>query len=279
MTTRTSSGEPDTGKLIAAVRQAKRWFACGRRRVSEDKPLWLGMSLVYFALGVLLSLIPFMGDLLLILISPMLLAGVIWRRTLAEYSLATPVPSAGSDWQRRGDEWIRRPAQELLGIFAQEEKMFAAILLGIVTLGLIMLVKIFGYLLVGGSVLSALAASQTDIVPVSAVIGMLVVAVLAVLLAMGLCYSVPFTVVGGRQPLAAITDSFIACRDNAAALLVLVAPFFLIYVLIASAFVKSAWLGYLLLLSLGLLGLPVFVASVYCSYLMLFPPSPSQLRR
>jgi hypothetical protein len=105
------------------------------------------------------------------------------------------------------------------------------------------------------------------------------VAVLSLLLGMGLLFSVPLTVLANRQPLAAISVSFSACRENAVALLALTVPFFLVYLVILLAYAKSHWLGYLLLVSVGFLALPVFVAAVYCSYLTLYPPNPSGFRQ
>jgi hypothetical protein len=260
------------------LRQARDWIACGRRLVLEQLSLWYGMSAVYIVLGFLLTLIPFMGHLLLILITPMLLAGVLWGRAHPEQ--AEPVAAASSSpVQALFQTWIAQPAQELMRIFTQEDKIFAAVLLGIVTLGLVMLVKITGYLLVGGSMLSGLAASQMGMTQVTTLLGMVLVAGLSVLLGMGLLYSVPLTVLGNRQPLDAISESFSACRANAKPLLALVVPFFLVYVVILAAFANSPWLGSLLTVSVGLLALPLFIASVYCSYLTLFPTDPSNPRR
>jgi hypothetical protein len=264
----------DTGLSLA-----RRWIACGRYLVLQQQSLWYGMAAVYIVLGFLLTLIPFMGHLLLILITPMLLAGVIWgraqERQVPPAAPAEPIPSA----QRILQEWIAQPAQELMCIFTQEGKMFGAVLLGIVTLGLVMVVKIIGYLLIGGSMISGLAADLAGGTPFTALLGMVLVAGLSVLLGMGLLYSVPLTVLGNRQPLDAISESFTACRANARPLLALVAPFFLVYVVILAAFANSLWLGSLLTVSVGLLALPLFIAAVYCSYLTLFPPEPSDPRR
>ena len=60
------------------IRQGIDWIVLGSRMVLDRKPLWFGMTAVYFVFAYLLNLIPFMGDLLLILITPMLLAGVVW---------------------------------------------------------------------------------------------------------------------------------------------------------------------------------------------------------
>lgn len=274
-----SSSNNENSNGNTGLGQGKAWIACGQRLVLEQKSLWYGMTAVYFVLGFVLKLIPFMGDLLLILITPMLLASVVWGRAQENHVEPAPKPEPSSPAQALFQAWIAQPAQELMRIFTQEDKMFAAILLGIVTLGLAMLVKIIGYLLVGGSMLSGLAASQMGAAQITTLLGMALVALLSLLLAMGLFYSVPLTVLANRQPLAAISESFSACRENAAALLTLTVPFFLLYVVIMVAFAKSHWLGYLLLISVGLLALPVFIAAVYCSYLTLYPSNPSSFRR
>ncbi|MHB1142046.1 MAG: hypothetical protein ACYC1T_09830 [Sulfuricaulis sp.] len=257
------------------VRQARDWITCGRQLVLQQQSLWYGMAALYIVLGFLLTLIPFMGHLLLILITPMLLAGVIWGR-----SQERPVaPAAGTPAQRILQEWVAQPAQELMCVFTQEGRMFAAVLLGIVTLGLVMVVKIIGYLLIGGSMIAGLAADLAGDTSFLTLLGMVLVTFLSVLLGMGLLYSVPLTVLGNRQPLDAISESFTACRVHAKPLLALVAPFFLVYVVILAAFANSPWLGSLLTVSIGLLALPLFIAAVYCSYLALFPPDPSNPRR
>ena len=265
----------DSGTSSAGLAQAWAWIVCGRRLVRQQQSLWYGMAAVYFALAFLLKLIPLGGTLLLILLTPMLLAGVLWGQELvrgAEPRPAAPNSSTAALFQA----WVARPAQELLRIFSHEEKVYPAVLLGIVTLGLAIFVLIPRDWFVGGSMVSGLAASGSG-VPYLMILKIAVVVVLYVLLAMGLLFSVPLTVIGERLPLASIGESFSACRAHTLPLLALVAPFFLVYLIIVLAFAKAHWLGYLLTLSAGLLALPLFVASIYCSYLALFiNPSDQQ---
>lgn len=270
------------------------WIVFGVRAVLDRKPLWFGMTAVYFVLGFLLNMIPFMGDLLLILITPMLLAGVVWGRT-REYQTGqageadTALPPTPGMFQA----WVTGPAQELTRIFSQEEeragdgvpadqrtgKAFDAVLLGIITLGLVMLVQITGYLLIGGSMVSGLAASQMSAPQPGTIVGMLVVSIMYVILGMGLFYSVPLTVLGNRQPLAAIADSFSLCRKNALAVMTLSVPFLIVYLVIQAAFAEYNWLGYLLVLSVGFVLLPVFIASALNSYLSLHHSLPPAAQR
>jgi hypothetical protein len=258
------------------IRQGIDWIVLGVRMVLDQKPLWFGMTAVYFVLGFLLKLIPFMGDLLLILITPMLLAGVVWGRAQKNHAGQTGEAGAGlTATPGVFQSWFMGPAQELMRIFTQEDLAFGAVLLGIITLGLSMLVKFAGDLLIGGSMVSGLAASELSAPQPGTILGMLVVAVLYVLLAMALFYSVPLTVLGNRQPLAAIAESFSLCRQNAPALIILAIPFFIVYLVILAAFAENHWLAYPLLLSVGFVLLPVFVASALSSYLGLAPSLPA----
>ncbi|MDH5511858.1 MAG: hypothetical protein OEY27_01455, partial [Gammaproteobacteria bacterium] len=241
------------------LHQAKAWIVCGRRLVLEQNSLWYGMAAVYIVLGFLLTLIPFMGHLLLILITPMLLASVIWGRAQEPHGPPAPATVQPVSAQALLQTWIAQPAQELMRIFTQEDKIFGAVLLGIITLGLVMTVKIAGYLLIGGSMISGLTAGPAGGFQITMLLGMVLVVALSVLLAMGLFYCVPLTVLGNRRPLDAVTESFITCRQNARTLLPLVLPFFLVYLVIVAAFARSDWLGILLLISVGLLTLPLFV--------------------
>jgi hypothetical protein len=273
-----SNGSPP-GKIAPGenrgIGQGTAWIVQGWRRVQEQPPLWFGMAVIYLVFGFTLKLIPFMGDLLLVLITPLLLASVVAVLAREKSAVHESMNSKTDSMPALLQAWLSQPAQELISIFIREDKVFGAVLLGIVTLGLVMLVKITGYLLIGGSMVSGLTAGQLNASQLTTVLGMLVVAMLYLGLAMGLLYTVPRTVLGNRPPFEAIADSFIACRDNAVPLLTLAAPFFIVYLVIIAAFAKNHWLGYLLMFSAGGVALPVFVASVYCSYLALYPPDHS----
>ncbi|MHB8622407.1 MAG: hypothetical protein ACYC9J_05030 [Sulfuricaulis sp.] len=255
-------------------RQGIAWIVHGHREVRQHRSLWFGMTAVYFLLGFLLKLIPFMGDLLLILISPMLLAGVVVGRAQANRAAqpadARHTPTAIATWLQA---WVIQPAQELVRIFTADDKVFGAVLLGIVSLGLVMLVNIAGYLLIGGSMLSGLTASDLMAPQMATLLGMLVVAMLYLVLTMALFYSVPLTMLGNRDPLAAIAESFSICRKNPRPLVTLGTPFFIVYLILMAVFTRYHWLGYLLVFTAGFVTLPEFIASALFSY-QSFAPLP-----
>ena len=255
-----------------AIGRAGAWIACGWRLIQEHKSLWFGMSGLYLVFAFVLKRIPFMGDLLITLITPMLLAGVVWGRAHDHRATSPSVTGPAPPWTQA---WLVQPARELGLIFHREDKIFPAVLLGIITLGLSTLVRIAGDLLVGGSMVSGLTATPLDVPQISTVLGMVAIVALYLALTMGLFYSVPLTVLANRQPLAAVAESFSLCRRNALPLLTLAAPFFVVYLLIMAGFAVYHGWAHLLIATAGLTALPLFVATVYCSYLALHPLHPS----
>ena len=255
------------------IHQGIAWIVQGWHLIQEQPPLWFGMAAIYLVLGFLLKQIPIGGELLMILISPMLLASVVWGRAHASH--AEPLGQS-SPVQALLQDWIVLPARELVCIFNHVEKTVPPVLLSILTLGLMLvIVMIPRESLVGGSMMSGLAASNFSDLQFIMLLKMLVVAALYVILAMCLFYSVPLTVLKNRPPFDAIAESFKACREHAVPRLVLTVPFFVVYLVILAAFAKNHWLGVLFVISAGVVALPVFVASVYCSYLALYPPDHS----
>ena len=61
----------------ADLRHGWSWVLDGLRALKKDVRLWIGMGLVFMLIAIVLKLIPFIGLLLLVLISPMLLAGAL----------------------------------------------------------------------------------------------------------------------------------------------------------------------------------------------------------
>lgn len=255
-----------------AIAQAGSWIACGWRLIREHKAPWFRMAALYLVLAFVLKHIPFMGDLLLILITPMLLASVVWGRAHAHRADELPATGGAPSWS---EAWLMRPARELSLVFSRPDKAFPGVLLGIITLVLAMLVRFAGDLLIGGSMVSGLTAARLDVLQITTVLAMLVVASLYLVLAMGLFYSVPLTVLANRQPLTAVAESFSLCWRHAAPVAALVTPFFAVYLLIVAGFAFAPEWGYLLMATAGWLALPVLVASVYCSYHTLHPPHHS----
>lgn len=253
-----------------------KWIACGAALVVRDPWLWLGMTAIYFLIALLLLAIPFAGSFVLILITPIMLAGALLaarsgRRGVVEAAEPAATLPSGSVRQRLLQDLLKRPARTLFQVLADTDRTLTMIIVCIVSLGLAILVAIPELLLTGGSLVSGLTSGHlADPLRPTMLAAAGTVAILYLLLAMGLLYLVPLTLFAERLAIPAVAESFRACARHLAPLAVFVAPFFLVNLAILAAFSQVRWLGYLLSFTLGLAALPVFVAGLYCSYEELF---------
>jgi uncharacterized membrane protein len=257
------------------------WLRCGWQRVRAQHALWLGMSLIYLALGFALRLIPLAGNLLLILVSPLLLAGALLAaRDDAAAAAGTPPAAAPHTEKLRFAlrAWLANPARRLFQAFGTPQKLFALISVCIVTLGLTMIVGIAEYALTGGSIISGLAGAKlTGPLKLTLLVGVVIVAALYVLLAMALFYLVPLTLFRGVEPMRAVGESFRACRANALPLLVFAGVFLLPTLAILYFLAIEPVIGYPLAFAGAFVLLPTFVAGGYCSFETLFLAPAAQV--
>lgn len=229
--------------------QAWRWLRCGWQLLLQAPPLWLGMGALYLALGAVLEAIPFAGHLLFVLLSPMLLAGAL-------YALPPSAAAPGAN-----------PARQLLQAFASETRVYPAILMGIMVVGLVVLLEIAQYFIGAGSFTATLTATRHGVVQTASALARFVAGVMLLgLLAMALFYAVHRTVYGHREPLTAIADSFAAAKQHLGALATIAAVFLVPYIVVAGAFQIAPLLGYVALFSVGVIAVPALVLASYCSY-------------
>lgn len=256
-----------------AIAQGWRWLNCGWQRLSEQRLLWLGMSELYLIGAVLLEAIPFVGHLVLVLVSPMLLAGALLALKEPS-SISTDPASARTNAFAHPLDYVRVPACQLLGAFNTESRIYAAVLMGIVVLGMVVVVAICQYFIGAGTLGSGWSAARHGTAPPALLfVRLLAAGILDVLLFMGLLYAVHRAVFAWREPMTAIAESFRACARYPLPLSVFAGAFVLPYIAIAGAFRLTSWFGYALLFTLGAVLLPLFVLTSYCSYRDIFPSS------
>lgn len=256
---RPSAGSAAT--VAAELRRGWGWGRSGWEQVRGNLPLWIGMSCLYLVPAALLARLPFAGPLLVLLLSPMLLAGVL---------LAAERGGVRPDKDTAYERWLARPRRALVAALVDEVHIYPAILLGIITLGLVVLLFIVEHLFGFGSFSGVFGPAARNAPWWAIALGLVGAVILHALLAMGLLYAVHRTVLAGRDPIAAVGDSLAACTRHPAAALALVALYAIPYLAIVLAFSLSALLGYLLLFTVGVFALPIFVAASLVSYRDLF---------
>jgi hypothetical protein len=206
-----------------------------------------------------------MGGLVLVLISPWLLAGAL----AGAHEPAAP-PAAGlKGWL---DALFTAPARRFALPVRDEHRLAALAISCVLVFGFALLIRIMEELVLkGGSMATGLAATGlappmgTGFLIATAIVGVTYVALL-----MAVFFLVPLVLFGRRAPMDAMVESFQTCLRNAGAWFLLIGIFFVPYAAIVFAYAWIPWTGVVLTLTLGFLLLPLFVATSYVSFQSLF---------
>ena len=256
------------------ARAALDWIVCGVERVRRERERWVGAALVYLITAVVLHRVPFLGDLVLILLSPFLLGSLL--QAAEQEAVPPPVALERDNWRALTRVYLLQPLRGFGRLFRDEERLLPALMLSILVLGGIVLAQIVAYLLIGGSPVGGLNATSLAVAGRGGLLPLLlaIVLLLYLLLTMALFYSVPLTVLDGRTPPTALFESFRGCKRNALPLSLFTLVFFLPYAVIVGAFNLSRWLGYPILFLLGTATLALFLAAAHCSFQALYRRLP-----
>lgn len=247
------------------VRRGLSWIAGGWRLMRGDWMLWIMMTFIYMVIAIGLKMIPFIGVLILILISPIVLAGVL----IGAQNLEAGMRGEASGTARGARGHLHRAIRQLFSGFLQEDQLLPIMVISTLTLSGAVIIEILAQLLkVGGPALPAmLAGSVGPAIWLPALVSLVIVLVLQIALVMAVFYAVPLVLFRKEYPLSAIEKSFRACVQNALPLLVFGLPFAVVSTVadvlyFALDFPKD----YLVLFVLGMFALPFFVSGLYRSY-------------
>jgi uncharacterized membrane protein len=263
--------------------RGRAWIECGWALLRQDPWRWGAVAALYMLFAVALDQLPFVGRLLLVLITPLLVAGPM---AALQEAAGAPVPAPAPE-RPVGATAIAariapsavRAARTLVQGFTEPEKMMHLLVVGALSLGAVVLLQILAQLLrVGGHLLvglpAAIAASGFTLEVAAPLIGLAVVLSLRLILILAVLYAVPLIMLAEEPPLAALRASLAAARRNPMALGLFGLAFAAAYLLLVVPFALWHPLGYLVALTAGSLVAAVFLTGVYCSYRELFRPGP-----
>lgn len=226
------------------------WIVEGWQLFAKAPGMWIVILLIYLAISVVLSLIPFVGTLAHALLSPVLVGGMLY----------------GAAALARGETL---EIAHLFRGFQDQERMGPLVLLGAISVGGYVLIALVLVMFMGGGLIMGATLDSTGaIVPPEAMGGLLagaglvavlIVVVIGFVIAMALLYGTPLVMLAGQNAWPAAQDSIAACWINVLPLLV----FGLIYLVLAVVAAIPLGLGFLIL---G----PVTVCAVYASYREVF---------
>jgi uncharacterized membrane protein len=225
------------------ISRASEWLTEGWQIFTAAPGVWVAISVVFLLINVLFSMIPGLGSLASMLLTPVLFAGLLE---------CTRIVAAG-------------------GIL-QFDQMFAGfrrntgnlVMIGLITLGAMAVVATIAFAIVfvggGASTLSAIQAGTTSAASIGLALGGLVFGaliglVLVVPITMAWWFAPALVIFDGMAPLEAMKSSYMACLHNWISLSI---QGILLFVLIIIA-VITLGLGFLVLV-------PVATASIFISY-------------
>jgi len=256
--------------------QAWHWLACGWRLAHRSPQRFVAMSLWYVLIAVLLARLPFLGPLLLVLITPAL-AGGAWLTLRELTDDRAPAPTQ-IDGERDGlrsplRRYVAQPLHALLRALSDERRALSTVVLCLVCLGVVMALKIIEYVLIGGSLISALQSPEVmSWLRPTTMAAMVVVVILTVLAAMGLIFVVPLVLEARLDAFAALGRSFVGSAHRFLPVALFVVPFVIVDVALAYLFTINIYLGYFATFTLAPIALASFLGGIACSFGDVFPP-------
>lgn len=259
------------------------WIKQGMLLFGREPVLWLAMAFVYLSMAILLSLIPFIGWLILVLITPLCVLGAL-PLAQARDGLGLPADTvppldtpASRPWLHYLRDLLTRAARRLFSGFREEDRLLPIMVISTLLLGGVVVIKILAQLLkIGGATLPAiLAGSVGPSVWITALIGLLVVLCLEALLLMLFLYTVPLILFRRQHPLPSIELSFDGARNSLGAFAIFIGVFAAAGESVRVLFLLLRFpFDYLVVVLAGLVLLPVFIAGLYASYRDLFTQPP-----
>lgn len=237
------------------------WYVCGWSLFQAQPLVWLGWLLLLAAFLFLTQVVPLVGGALYTFLSPALTAGVYYG---ARQQARGGGPELGQLFQGFRDPRRRGPLLVLGGLY----------------LGLSLVVFFLLLFAVSGMVLSVISPAELEALEAGrmdpreildrlrftppVVVGVLVSLTLLTVVLMAMWFAPILVMLGGREPLAALLESFRAWLRNWLPL----SLFGLVFLPLAFLAALPFGLGLLILM-------PVAMAAVYCSYDEIFGDGPA----
>jgi uncharacterized membrane protein len=223
------------------------WLVAGWQLFLQAPAPWIVMAIIYLAIGMVLSLIPFIGTLANTLITPALMGGMVYGAAMLS---------------QEG----RLEIVHLFWAFQDQRRLGPMLTLGALLAGALVIMILLVVGVAGGALLSSgHLAGMNDNRMISLLFGMGAFALLLILLVMlvitmALFYAVPLVMLAGREPWQSLQDSVVVCFANFLPLSV----FGLVYIVLAVLATLPLGLGFLVLI-------PVTFGAIYASYRDVFP--------
>ena len=225
---------------------------------------WLAMATVYVALAGALQIVPFIGYLVMVLLTPLMLAGALLTAQEWETNAANTV--VASEWHERLMQRLSDAVAKLFRVFTDSDRALTAMVISTFTLGAVVLLQIIAQLLrVGGAALPAMAAGSVSAsVWLPALLSLIFIWVVKLFLILLATLAVQLAVFRRDAPLHAMETAARICASQPASLALLALALLVPIVLVAYISVPIAYL-------VALAALPLYVLAMHFTFKTLYP--------
>lgn len=227
---------------------------------------WLAMATVYVAIAGALQIIPFIGYLVMVLLTPLMLAGALVTAHEWDADARAHDTGASGEWRERLMQRLSDAVAKLFRVFGDSDHALATMVVATFTLGAVVLLQIVAQLLrVGGAALPAMAAGSVSAsVWLPALLSLIFIWLVKLFLILLATLAVALVIFRGHAPLHAMEASVRICVQQARGL-ALIALLLLVPIVIVAYI--SAPIAYLV----ALVTLPLYVLALYFTFKTLYP--------
>lgn len=252
------------------------WLHAGLRVYGKAPAVWAALALVYLAIGFLLNLLPFVGRLVMVLLSPLFAAGAF--ALAAELEQAAPAEPPPMPSSRTGGravaELFKQAAGRLFSVSGNLDRALPFLIVGAFALGGVVFIQILVQSLkVGTHTLSVLfsgAIALSALLPT--LLGLITVVAIEIAFAMTLAFVVALILFQNQAPLSALRISFTTSLANTLPLTTFSLPFLLGLGALQWLFSAVGSYAYIAYFVLGVTLLPILIAGLYRSHRELHAP-------
>lgn len=251
------------------------WISCGWRRFGKDLESWMLMALFYLAGALVLVRVPFMGVLILVFLTPLLMAGTLI--TAEELSKKSERKKNGhssrlkQSLRHQFTGSLSSAARGLFRVFSHDDKIFPILQISMIAVGLTLLVQFAVGMIAGAVLLDTVQIGQIGAIQgVQIMVALLAAVSLYFLLAVLFVFAIPLCALGEATVLGGIYYSYRAVAQNWRP--------FLVYLIVLSippalAILCASLLpmaGLVIALIIGCFSFPIIVNSNLCCYKLIY---------
>lgn len=252
------------------ARHAFHWIGCGWRFWRRNPVVWLLVGLAYVLFAALMTRLPYFGILLALLVTPVLGAScllTVHQQVTQPRARSAVVAARGAAVQARLGRLFRDWLGALFRCCTIEDKLLGLMGIGFGTMIAGVLIKVVTYNIGGTSVYASVSLLDMGMVQgLRTVVAYCVMFLFYMALIAVSIHMLGLYVIQNTPLSTAVVYGLQACRRNSLPCLAMVSTLVLPVMFAGLALDAAVYGSLVLLVVVGLVAIPLFINSAYCSY-------------